>query len=299
MLSPELIRLTSQAVIAAYNDEDDLPIIAPSGYTYVASVMACEGFDPASPSIAKKFAVIFAGQPGEYLVAIRGTETPDEWIADADFPTTQFPSAPGIDVAKGFLDVYDTGLCDDGVIATPSLRDSLMKFFRSVPVKSLIITGHSLGAALAALFAFDVAMTARIGVSPTIVRYAPPNVGLSNWSIAYNAAVPNDTGIANDRDVVPHLPPTELGFRPVGTLMSLVFDPDTIFHRALPMALLTNHSMSNYAWVAYNQITPFADQSGQTSWQMQSCDPATANPMGKAAAVAHLDTLAKLKALHA
>jgi hypothetical protein len=303
-ISPTLINVTSDAVIQAYNDYDGKQVAAPDGYASPgASFYGWEGLDPSLPIVAKKFAIVFRSNqdPGQFLVAFRGTETPDEWIANANVPTASFPGAAGVDVESGFLDVYSGAPANQ---TPPSLQSSLLPYFRSVKVSQLIVTGHSLGGALAALFAFDVAKNLQI--APTLITYASPNVGKQDWADAINAVVPNSIRIYNNRDIVPFLPLTDWGYVPVGTNWPVEFDPQFLFNRMLPKALETNHSMSNYQYVSGHAVLnnpqqwigTFPDQSTDTTWGMQSIAPAAGTPLGVTLAKAHLDFLQKLQEIH-
>jgi len=303
-LSQTLVNVTSDAVVQAYNDYDGNPVVTPDGYASPgSSFYGWEGLDPTMPVIAKKFALVFRSNqtPGLFLVAFRGTETPDEWIADASFPTTTFPGAAGINVESGFLDVYTRGIARQN---PPPLRDSLIQYFQSVTVSQLIVTGHSLGGALAALFAYDVAINLKI--NPTLVTYASPNVGKSDWANAISAAVSTSFRIFNNRDIVPFLPPTQMGYVPVGMDWPIEFDPQSIFDRVIAKALETNHSMSNYEYVAGHAVLnnsqtwlgSFADQSTDTTWTMQSIAPTAGIPLGLTLAAAHVDFLQKLRTIH-
>jgi hypothetical protein len=304
-LSPALANVTADAVLQAYLDYAGGQVEAPDGYASSwSSFYGWEGLDPALPAIAKKFAVVFrsAQTPGLFLVAIRGTETPDEWIADAAFPTAAFPGAAGIEVEGGFLDVYTRWPARQ---SPPSLRESLFAYLKSVTVSQLIVTGHSLGSALAALFAFDVATN--LNVTPTLVTYACPNVGTAAWAAAFKAAVPDAFRVYNSQDIVPFLPPTNMGYVSVGADWEVTFDPQSVFERVLPTALATNHSMSNYEFVVGHAVAnnpqtwagAFPDQSTDTSWTMRSVVPTPgAAPLGLTLARAHLNFLATLRNIH-
>ena len=304
-IDPTLVNVTSDAVVQAYNDYyGDPAVAAPDGYASVgSSFYGWEGLDPASPATAKKFALVFRSNrtPGLFLVAFRGTETPDEWIANAKFPTAVFPGVSGIAVESGFLDVYTKGAAGQN---PPSLQASLLTYFKSVTVTQLIVTGHSLGGALAALFALDIATTLKI--KPTLVTYASPNVGNAAWAAAIGTAVPDSYRIYNNRDIVPFLPPTAMGYVPNGSNWALEFDPQSIFDRFQLKAAETNHSIHNYQYVAGHGAlnTPpgwagtFADESTQTTWTMESMTPADGAPLGQALADAHMDFLKARKAIH-
>ena len=68
-------------------------------------------------------------------------------------------------------------------------------------VKTLPITGHSLGPALATLLAIDVAGNG-VFASPTVYTFASPTVGDKIFASTYDGLVPNSCGIANRNDIV-------------------------------------------------------------------------------------------------
>jgi len=74
------------------------------------------------------------------------------------------------------------------------------------PRATLRITGHSLGAALATLLAIDVAASGAF-TSPEVYTFASPYVGDQQFVNAYNHYVANTWRIANQVDIVTHVPP--------------------------------------------------------------------------------------------
>jgi hypothetical protein len=87
----------------------------------------------------------------------------------------------------------------------PTVANSLASLSWKVAVNSLTICGHSLGAALATLLAFDVGANTRFK-NPTVYTYAGPRTGDQQFANAYNRCVPNTFRIANRMDLVPNLP---------------------------------------------------------------------------------------------
>jgi hypothetical protein len=80
------------------------------------------------------------------VVAFRGTEYFKGWLDDFDFAPAPYSAIPGRGtVHQGFQIVYE------------AVRDNLRKLvqFKAANCKELLITGHSLGGALAALSAPD------------------------------------------------------------------------------------------------------------------------------------------------
>jgi triacylglycerol lipase len=287
-LDPTLAATTLEAILEAYEDFNSSPSppykpSPPLGYTsYFVRLYGWEGI---FFQTMEKFGLVFqSGQvPGQYMVAFRGTQTATEWVLDFDWTTTPFPGDGGVEVAAGFLNIY-TGNADGGfgVQGLPSMRQQLQDWLTQANPSSLIITGHSLGGALASLFAYDVAAGGLAGThSPAIsvVTYASPNVGTAAWQSAFNNQFPGAIRVYNTDDVVPFAPPDDLlGYLPVGLDWPVEFDPSNWFDQYQPDALGTNHSCDNYRYVvnlAASNTPPiwtgnFQDQSDLTSWIMQS-----------------------------
>lgn len=142
---------------------------------------------------------------GEVVVAIRGTEGIAEWVNDAEFFLVKCPFLAGAGHTEdGFTDMYNS-LRTDSTPGSPSVVQVLATLPFALPISSLTICGHSLGAALATLLALDVA--ANTGFSdPTVYTYASPRTGDPHFVSTYNQVVKHSFRIANRMDLVPKLP---------------------------------------------------------------------------------------------
>ncbi len=290
---PAIAAVTLEGILQAYADYNSPPIppftpSAPAGYSsYYFRFFGWEGVF--APSMVK-FGLIFQAVPvtGKYLVAFRGTQTDTEWILDFDWSRVPFSQDPQVEVASGFDRIYNGSDADgSGLRTLPSMREQLREWLTQAQPTDLIITGHSLGGAVASLFAYDLLQGGFPGVSipsVAVVTYASPSVGTSSWQSAYNAKAPGTIRVYNTDDVVPYAPPDEFfGYLPVGRDWPVEFEPSDWFNQYLPDALGTNHSADNYQYVvnlAAPNLPPawsghFADQSGLTSWLMQSWVPSS------------------------
>ncbi len=144
--------------------------------------------------------------PDEFIIVIRGTDGVWEWIEDAKFLPETFAAVPGSGLTEdGFTDMYNSFRVQANMNSgrlTPALAGLLG------PVNAntkLTICGHSLGSALATLLALDVVVNTPYK-NPSVITFASPRVGDLHFSNYFNAAVPDCDRIANQKDVVTHLP---------------------------------------------------------------------------------------------
>lgn len=143
---------------------------------------------------------------GTAFVSFRGSADVADWIADFDFlPAPYRPVAASAgfgQVHAGFQDVYH---CVRGSIAA-NLPAA------TAGCHSLLITGHSLGAALAVLAAPDVAGSMLAGpsrsIEPRLTTFGGPRVGLPDFAAAFNAAIECCYRVVNFLDIVPLVPPS-------------------------------------------------------------------------------------------
>lgn len=130
------------------------------------------------------------------IIAFRGTSSTTDWISDA------------IARQRKYKCVKETGLTHVGISDIYySAREQILSSLRRLSKKkALIITGHSLGGALAVLCAIDVVGNSEFS-SPTLYTYGAPRVGNPVFAKAFTSAVDQCYRINNRFDIVPHLPP--------------------------------------------------------------------------------------------
>ncbi|MFY9853856.1 MAG: lipase family protein [Terracidiphilus sp.] len=147
-----------------------------------------------------------AASPDEYVIVIRGTEGILEWVQDAKFLPKPFSAVQGAGLTEdGFTDMYDSFRVSpnpNSARLTPALVGLLGA---PNPNTKLTICGHSLGSALATLLALDVVVNTPYK-QPSLITFASPRVGDPHFANFFNAAVPDCDRIANQKDVVTHLP---------------------------------------------------------------------------------------------
>jgi len=131
-------------------------------------------------------------------VVFRGTDNIAGFITDGDFLQTAYPGVNGALVHAGFLAIYQTynsvvlALVADLISACPSCQ--------------IMITGHSLGAALATLAAAEI--TQKFASKAVVLyNFGSPRVGNHVFSSYLNATL--SVGcyrFTNQRDLVPMIP---------------------------------------------------------------------------------------------
>lgn len=140
---------------------------------------------------------------GTAFVSFRGSSDVADWIADFDFLPAPYKPVTGFgQVHAGFQDVY---FCVRHSVAAnlPTAADGC---------QNILITGHSLGAALAVLAAPDIAGIRLPGtpprtIEPRLTTFAGPRVGLPDFAAAFDAAIECCYRVVNFLDIVPLVPP--------------------------------------------------------------------------------------------
>lgn len=132
------------------------------------------------------------------VIAFRGTNSSLElWLENFD----PYPLKDDQTIHDGFY---------DGWIQFKGDIDA-----KVVPVqKSILVTGHSRGAALATLCARHLAKNR--GRQCSSITYGSPRVGNKVYRDQYNALPINTTRVVNGYDFAEEMPPHILGFRHVG-----------------------------------------------------------------------------------
>ncbi|MDT7596082.1 MAG: triacylglycerol lipase [Pseudonocardiales bacterium] len=207
------------------------------------------------------FGVVFRSQaaPYTYIFAFRGTyswrdalEDLDFWELDSFVPFQQASPSPEAKVACGFWGIYTTA-----VAGTPSMQEQLFalldKYHASAqPIHRLLITGHSLGAALCELFTLDLALSDYRDIEYSNYNYAGPRVGNPAFADLYDFQprekdpATKTLRIQNTYDEIPCSPPDIPGlpvYQHVGAAYLIAF-----YYKVWedPLALYYAHQALNY-----------------------------------------------------
>ncbi|MGG1661185.1 lipase family protein [Brevibacillus sp. NRS-1366] len=123
----------------------------------------------------------YAAYPADLLAAYDILQVPYPFVKDAG------------KTSRGFTCLYQSAR--DGIVKTlHALRAS----------KTLFITGHNYGGALAVLAAFDIAVNTKF--NPIVYTYGSPRIGDPDFALRYNQVVNNSIRIVNIHDSYPTFP---------------------------------------------------------------------------------------------
>jgi hypothetical protein len=181
----------------------------------------------ASPSANLHFGWFCLDEPNQRLiVALRGTQFIHDWLNDFDFVPAPYAPVPGRGtVHEGFQFVYF------------AVRDNLIALLNkySAGYKEILITGHSLGAALCSLATLDL-LNVTPQLSPIVYTWAEPRVGHDDFVTFFNTHVNICYRIVNVWDLVPHLPPDIALYEHEGNQVTIDsgFSLDVVHNHVLP-----------------------------------------------------------------
>ena len=218
-------------------------------------------------------------QKHNFVLAIRGTEGAVEWFDDAMAFLVRFRQVPNAGrVARGFDKIYSTlkvvkrhpdakgtfairpagepqpareemsgsfaeqleQLAD--TLEEPVLQEQIRIAKEKRPRRSFVVTGHSLGSALATLFVMENKEKNKFDIS-TICTFASPRVGSGEFVRQFNLLPLDSWRIVNRQDIVPKVPlhiPLLFGYQHVQT--------ESVFSSAgeVKWNLSCWHAMSTY-----------------------------------------------------
>ncbi len=189
----------------------------PAGYTLVRTIQMTDFFGPGQSRVFYGFVAV-GGAPKTAVVALRGTATTMEWWDDFHWDLVPFTQVPnGGKVAQGFYDIYNTfgtmtpgqqpGTPAPGTFAASIAQAAAENLAADVDNGDLpiVVTGHSLGGALATLLVTDLTAN-NTPLKPQAWTFASPNVGDAAFAARYGALSTVSWRIYNQVDVVPYFP---------------------------------------------------------------------------------------------
>jgi triacylglycerol lipase len=187
----------------------------PAGYTLVRTIQMTDFFGPEHSRVFYGYVAV-GGEPITAVVALRGTATDTEWWDDFHWDLVPFTRIPdGGNVAQGFDLIYGSigtmapgqqTASAPGAVAAEVARAATSGLAAGLDPASLplVVTGHSLGGALATLLVAD--LTATTALKPQAWTFASPKVGDASFAARYGALTTVSWRIYNQVDVVPYFP---------------------------------------------------------------------------------------------
>src|SRR6266702_64455 len=201
---------------------------------------------------------------GNVVVAMRGTRGIHEWLNDCRYFAVPCPFLPNAGSTEdGFTEVY-MSLRVGPKHDSPRLRDALAAMIFPLPLKSLTLCGHSLGAALTTLLALDLAANTR-HTDLSLYTFASPRTGDSRFAEVFNRLVPRTYRIAYRSDLVTEIPPNFMRrgpeYRPVEATAILEPNQEIGHH------IFCTHHLTTYVYL----MAALAGLSGEEYALRQEC----------------------------
>lgn len=146
-------------------------------------------------------------QYNSLFVGFRGSSNIQNWLDNLQIKQITPYDNKLIAVDDGFYKIYNA-LKND-------LYTHLNKFVTKYNTNDVLLTGHSLGAAIATLFAFDFCYYTQPYHVYSLITFGSPRVGNNDFSNYMHGCNISSTRVTHYYDVVPHVPEELLGYKHV------------------------------------------------------------------------------------
>ena len=138
-----------------------------------------------------------AKKKNDLYIVFRGTSDVRDGLRDIDFELVNYPSSKSIfskpKVHKGFYTGY------------LSVKEDIVKALSKMNFESLYITGHSMGAAMAVICAFDLTMQFRYDEKTILYTFGCPETGNDPFVNRFKKTIKTSFRIVNDEDIIPKI----------------------------------------------------------------------------------------------
>lgn len=213
-MNPAEALICAKASEAIYGTAED-----PSGQTTSQEKLAPDGFSICAwvglETLFKDVCAFVASSPHYNLLVFRGTKVPQDWIQDLYCTPARFDwifeSAPPVgEIHAGFGHTLAGGF--ERIIAGLAACDQS---------KPLLVTGHSLGGALAALIGacFSI-ISASVRPVSAIYTFGQPRIGLHDFCNTYARLLGGRLiRFVNQQDLVPRVPFRNWDYSDEGTMI--------------------------------------------------------------------------------
>ncbi len=156
-------------------------------------------------------------------IVFRGSDADRDWLTNLDF--SQWSAVTGAvlnDRHLDYPDVYEASrsgvkMHTGFTKAYLAVRALIHNMVKPSALKHWVVTGHSLGGALAKLCAVDLQYNFAPDVSVEVYTFGAPRIGNKAFADSYTRRVPHSWRFVNGNDVVCGLPRRWQGYRHVDT----------------------------------------------------------------------------------
>lgn len=131
-------------------------------------------------------------------VALRGSSSIKNWLDDFEVRLTDYTTFPECDCQ------VHTGFYKSATAIRENTIRSVKNMLQMYPSYSVIVTGHSYGAAVGQLLAMELK---HAGIKSQVYNFGQPRIGDSNYAKFANTVLDEYWRVTHDRDIVPHVPP--------------------------------------------------------------------------------------------
>lgn len=139
---------------------------------------------------------------GEKMIYVvyRGSSSTLNWMADAEVNKVDYKSYPecGCKVHNGFY------RSTQNIVNMTRMSVKMLK--TKYPRYSLMVTGHSYGAAVSQMIGMELM---RDGEKPIVYNYGQPRTGEKKYGDFVNTVLIEYKRVTHNKDIVPHVPPIE------------------------------------------------------------------------------------------
>lgn len=128
-------------------------------------------------------------------VVYRGSTSIKDWVNNINVISTDYNKCKKCEVHKGFYKA------EQGIIGQMTAEVQRLK--KQFPSYTVVVTGHSLGAALATLTAMDFLDA---GIALRLFTFGSPRVGNTAFAEYVSAKIADRNRLTHRKDIVPHCP---------------------------------------------------------------------------------------------
>ena len=189
-----------QALYLAYSAYCDEPLL--TSWTCMYCAPGAANATVSSDSFTGGYGfVTFNKSEDVIIVSFRGSADVQNWIANVDAAQAwPFPQLPNVAVHAGFYQVYAS------VVA--GLLQGVFGAQKACPrCRKLLVTGHSLGGALATMGAFEWSELFRNQLEVSLVTFGSPRLGNPAFEREFRRRpIRRHWRVVHNADIVPHVP---------------------------------------------------------------------------------------------